>query len=295
VRDGRIVGVVLGAGALAVGTAAVMLYRRPKLMEVPGSPRERLPVAPPLPSPSLAPVSAPGGSIYGRGGSFDPDYPPEVWFPIVSSLILKDYRRIDPRIAMKWLVMESDGAPCAFGIPSDKGPDGEPSEIGLGQIVNPDDFKLLGLAARGISPSMFRAYCAPNSQRRTRRLTSKEMEDQVRDTLLAKIDQSMGVADGVVLKYGLKWQSADYWKLVKSSHAWPPILNTGLPAVVKKLGRAPRSWSEFRQVLGMDSMIKDDAVRSKTYGQVIPKHSRWHNGLNNAEELASAVVDVRNV
>src|ERR1700741_1478013 len=106
---------------------------------------------------------------------------------------------------MKWLAMESDGAPCAFGKPGAKGPDGQPLEIGLGQIYNPDDFKLLGLTARGITPATFRAYCAPNSQQRTRKLTGKEMEDQVRYTLLAKIDQSMGVADGAVAKHGLAW------------------------------------------------------------------------------------------
>ena len=165
----------------------------------------------------------------------------------------------------------------------------------MGQLDNPDDIKLLGLSARGISPVALRAYCAPNTQQRTRRLSSQEMEDQARYALLAKIDQSMHVANGVVLKYGLKWSMADYWKIVKSVHAWPPILNTGLPAVVKKLGRAPADWSEFRQVLGMDGMLKDEDQRSKTHGQMIPKYRHWHDGLNNAERLASAVANRENV
>jgi hypothetical protein len=193
---------------------------------------------------------------------------------------------------MKWFMMESDGAPCAFGTPGAKGPDGQPLEIGLGQIYNPDDFKLLGLTARGVAPAAFRAYCAPGSQHRTRLLTAKEMEDQVRYTVLAKIDYSMGVADHQIAKYDLRWPIADYWALVKAVHGWPPILNTGLPGVVKKLGRPPKSWSEFRQALGMDVMVKDENVGSKTYGQMIPKYPQWHRGLNNAEKLASAVADV---
>ena len=292
----RALGIVVGVGAAA--GAVVLLVRVKKTAGV-GSPREAPTIRPPLPVPPPAPPVVrpapppePGGSLYGAGGSIDPDHPPISWLALVTALILKEYPRIDPRIAMKWLAMESDGAPCAYGKPGDIF-DGQPREIGLGQIYNPDDFKSLGLTARGITPSTFRAYCAPNTQHRTRALTSQEMEDLVRYTLLALIDHSMDVADRAVVKHGLShWSRADYWKLVKASHAWPPILNTGLPTVVKKLGRAPRDWAEFRQILGMDEMVKDESPRSKTYGQMIPKHPTWHQGLNNAEKLASAVADV---
>jgi hypothetical protein len=202
---------------------------------------------------------------------------------------MRDFGRIPLAVAMQWLSMESDGAPCAFGKAGKVGPDGQPLEIGLGQIYNPDDFQHLGLTARGITPATFRAYCAPGSQRRTRRLTPREMEDQVRHTLLAKIEDSRGIADRAIEQHHLHWRQADYWKLVKSVHAWPPIINKGLPSVVKKLGRAPASWAEFRQELGMDEMVRDEDRRSKTYGQLIPKFPAWHHSLNNAEKLASVV------
>ncbi len=312
-RGDRIFGVALGVGAIAGATAVLVhLLRRPTSIP-PGSPRER----PPSPSPSASaweswgasaaaaaataaapPSLLPGafpGSLYGAGGSSDPDYPLAIWLPIVSSLISTDYKRVDPRIAMKWMAMESDGAPCAFGRKSQLGPDGQPREIGLGQIYNPDDFKTLGLTALGITPAMFRAYCAPNSQRRTRTLSAKEMEDLVRYTLLAKIDQSMGVADRAVATYGLAWATADYWALVKSTHGWPQILSKGLPGVVKKLGRAPTSWAEFRQELGMDALVKDGDSRSKTYGQMVPKFPLWRRSLDNAEKLARAVADAAGI
>lgn len=303
-RNGRIVGAALGAGAI-VSVAAVLMYRRRLGIASTGSPRERLfsqppwpPPPPPPPSTFPAPASTvtpplipPGAAFHGDG---NPDSP-EFWFPIVSALIATDYKRIDPRIAMQWLTIESGGNPCEFGEPGAKGPDGEPLELGLGQIYNPDDFKKLGLTSHGITPSAFRSYCAPNTQHRTRKLTPKEMEDQVRYTLLAKIDSSMGVADRAVSTYGLHWPMADYWKLVKSVHAWPPILNTGLPAVVKKLGRAPSRWSEFRQALGMDALKRDEAPRSKTFGQLIPKFPQWRKGLNNAEKLGNVIADVGSV
>lgn len=270
---------MLGVGAIG---AAVVFSLRGKA-RASGSPRER-PVVPPRyvpprsepqqasspPSAVPMPVVTPRGSIYGSGGSIDPEYPPEVWIPVVNALVATEYPRIDPRIAMQWLVMESDGAPCAFGVRTQLGPDGQPRELGLGQIFNPDDFKTLGLAARGITPSSFRAYCAPNTQHRTRALTAQEMDDQVRYTLLALIDRCMQTADRTIAKHDLKWSGVDYWKIVKAQHALPVILSQGLPAVVKKLGRAPASWAEFRQALGMEN------------------NARWRKSLDNAEKLASA-------
>jgi hypothetical protein len=294
VGDGRVVGMVLGAGAIA--GAAIVLSRvlsRSAVVEAPGSPRDEPPSVPPPPVPPPA-AELPPVPPSRRGQSFDPDYPVEVWVPIInaliktSKLIKTDYGRIDPRVATQWIAMESDGAPCAFGKPGEKGPDGLPREIGIGQLYNPDDFKIPDLVNMGITPASLRAYCAPNSQHRTRRLTDKEMRDQVLGHL-AKIAQAMEVADGVIAKHGLHWSTADYWKLVKSVHGWPPIENTGLPAVVKKLGRAPTSWAEFRQALGMDVMVKDNDRRSKTYGEMIPKYPLWHRSLNNAEKLASVI------
>jgi hypothetical protein len=260
VRKGQIAEVALGLGALA-GLAGALLFWRAKQRGTRFPRLFGLPVeAPTIPS---------GSSAMAR------DYTPQVWEPLLRALILKDYPRIDPRVAMKWLVMESGGSPCSFGRAFDLGPDGSPREIGLGQIYNPDDFKALGLETFGITPASFRAYCVPNTQLLFRALTSKEMEDQARFTLLAKIAQSMDVADRAIAKHGLHWAKPDYWKLVKSVHALPSILSQGLPAVVQKLGRPPSNWIEFRQVLG-----------------TIPRFLSWSRALNNAEKLSQAVVEL---
>lgn len=255
-RKGQIVGVALGAGVLAGVAGAVLIWRA----------RQRALGTGGVPKLFGLPLEVPPRPIQ--------EYTPSVWEPLVRALIAKDFPRIDPRIALKWLAMESGGNPCSFGRPGDQGPDGEPREIGLGQIYNPDDFQALGLSAFGLLPGSFRAYCVANTQLRSRSLTGKEMEDQVRFTLLAKIAQGMDTADRIVAKYHLPWAKLDYWKLVKVTHALPAILNQGLPAVVKKLGRAPKNWAEFRQVLGME------------------QSPGWVKGLNNAEKLSQAVVEL---
>lgn len=211
----------------------------------------------------------------------DPGYTAQTFRPIVHRMIAGDpasgiaplYPRVNEAFAMKWGDMESGWNPCSVGNPGQLGPDGQPAEIGLGQLYNPDDFR-----AFGQTPSKFRAYApaagplaaqynaaktahdtagmnaaARAMQSRTRALSDMEMADQVRWTLLAKIDQGVKNADRVVATYSLShWSVPDYWKLVKAPHALPAILGNGMPAVVKKLGRAPSSWAEFRRVLGME-------------------------------------------
>ena len=206
-----------------------------------------------------------------RRTSYDPEYPPEIWRPLVERLISADYPRIAVPVAMQWLTMESDGAPCAFGRASELGPDGFPREIGLGQLYNPDDFKLLKLTERGITPTTLRSYCVPGTQRRSRALTDEEMEQQVRHAVLDLIQRCMGEADRTVARFGLQWSPRDYWTLVKSFHAMPVISDNGMPAVAKKIGRAPRSWSEFREALGMNA------------------NPTWAFALDNAEKLGAVM------
>lgn len=218
------------------------------------------------------------------------------------------YPRISEPFARKWLEIESGGNPTAVGDPGQLGEgSSEPAEIGLGQLYNPDDFRHFG-----ISPQAFRAYApaaAPlaaeyrqaqadahaaqasgdraayaaaiarqkaaawQEQSRTRALTAAECDDQVRWTLLAKIDQGMHEADALVARYGLHWSVPDYWKLVKAPHALPAILSRGLPAVVHKLGRAPASWAEFRSALGMEH------------------HDQWKRALDACETCGNAAAE----
>jgi hypothetical protein len=215
----------------------------------------------------------------------DPDYSLQSWAPIVARLIPQVAPRAPQAFVMKWLEIESGGNPCAVGDPGQLGPDGNPAEIGIGQLYNPDDFVAFGARAGD-----FRAYCQPAAplsaayrqaradlsnaqgdvalqtaakarmataarqmQTKTRMLTPAEVDAQVRITLLDKIEQGITHADGVVHANGLSWSVPDYWKLVKAPHALPAILGNGMPAVVKKLGRAPTSWAEFRSALGMEN------------------------------------------
>jgi hypothetical protein len=235
----------------------------------------------------------------------DPDYPLHSWAPIVASLIPSVAPRTPQAFAMKWLEIESGGNPCAVGDPGQLGPDGNPAEIGIGQLYNPDDFVAFGARAGD-----FRAYCpaaaqlaaayrqaqqdyadavkagdtaaqtaararmaaaARQMQTKTRPLTQAELAAQAKVTLLDKIEQGITHADALVHEYGLAWSVPDYWKLVKAPHALPAILGNGLPAVVKKLGRAPHSWAEFRQVLGMEG------------------NSQWVRALNACEACGNAV------
>jgi hypothetical protein len=178
-----------------------------------------------------------------------PAYTPESWRADIERLIALEFPLVNVGVAMMWQELESDGNPCAIGEPGQLGPDGNPREIGLGQAYNPDDF-----AAQRQAVAPLRAYCAGLAQGVTRALTQPERDQQVRVTLLFKIEQGRDAADATCTQYALPWPSnaADFWKLVKAPHAYPRIVSQGIPAVVNKLGRAPASWDEFRSVLGMD-------------------------------------------
>jgi hypothetical protein len=187
---------------------------------------------------------------------------------------------------VEWMNIESAGNVCTIGRIDQTAADGSnpyPRELGIGQAYNPDDLKRVGVSAAAL-----RAYCQPPSvmqqlaqqyaqaaaakdtatmhqvmvkaQSRTRDLTADEQNQQIDATLLAKIAQSIPVADTVTKTYSLTWSSVDWWKLVKAYHAYPRLILDnpeayglgGMHAVVQKLGRAPASWAEFRQTLGMD-------------------------------------------
>jgi hypothetical protein len=261
-------------------------------------------------------LPSPGPSSYPSGMPLaDAAYTMATWTPTIHRLILAEFPRLAAQIAaaepfaITWGQMESGGNPCSVGNPGQLGPDGNPAEIGLGQLYNPDDFR-----AFKISTQSFRAY-APTAaplaaayrqavadltaakkagrpdtdpavidakrrmasashqiQSRTRPLTQAEMDDQVRWTLLAKVNEDLAVADRAVAQYSIAhWSAPDFWKLVKAPHALPAILGNGLPAVVKKLGRAPASWHEFRAVLGMEG------------------NPQWVRALNACEECGNAV------
>jgi hypothetical protein len=200
------------------------------------------------------------------------------WLPLVESIIAREFPRIPVRYAMRWMEIESGGNPCSFGSPKDLGPDGNPREMGLGQLYNPDDFTALGL-----EPARFRAYCVPGTQTPSRALTEEERAEQVRDALLRKIQECVERVDRVVAAYTLPWStdSFDFWALVKARHALPAIIGRGIPSVVQVLGRPPSNWTEFRLVLGMDNRRPDGT----------PKHPQWVHALDNCEKTARVMLE----
>lgn len=227
----------------------------------------------------------------------DTSYTPATWAPLVQQMIGEPaFARVSVPFAMEWLTIESGGNPTDIGSPGQTGPDGFPREIGLGQIYNPDDFARMGIApapfrayalvstaaeTKALAAQYLTAYAAKDSTAmhaialkmaaRSRALTADEMDAQVRYTLLNPIAHDMTIADGAVHTYGLAaWSIPDYWKLVKAPHALPAILGNGMPAVVKKLGRAPSSWAEFRTVLGMNA------------------NDQWNRALNACEACGNA-------
>jgi len=219
----------------------------------------------------------------------DPTYPPSAWAPVVASLISSKYPRVKMAPALKWIADESGGNPCAWGDPPPEGTaeDGNPREIGIGQLYNPDDFNRLK-----ITSSSLRAYCVPGSQRLSRKLSPQEMIDQVTYTVMEPIMWGMEKVDTLAAQYTLPWGEVDYWKLVKAPHALPGIINTGFPAVVKKLGRTPGDWNEFRQVLGMDSdEVRQKALKRQPMTDEEKTRWRWMRALDACEKIGNSLTE----
>jgi hypothetical protein len=224
----------------------------------------------------------------------DATYTLQTWRPIIGTWIASTYPTIPQSYAEKWGEIESGWNPCAVGDPGQLGEGSDqPAEIGLGQLYNPDDFVHL----HAPPAASFRAYCpqaaplaaayrqaqsagdkvtmnniARQMQTRTRALTPAEMDDQVHWTLLAKIASDAAWVDAMFMKDAIRgWSQVDYWTAVKAPHALPAILGNGMPAVIKKLGRPPASWREFRTVLGMEG------------------NPQWVRALNACEACGNAV------
>ncbi len=198
--------------------------------------------------------------------------------------------RLQLPYVLKWIDLESGGNPCAVGYPAAHGPDGQPLELGIAQAYNPDDLQLLG-----VTGTQLRAYCVPGdrhsitykgktvqgfSSALLRPLTAEEMQVQA-DAAVSLITRCMSTAtrDLMGVNAGAGWSPStrNYWTLVKLQHALPGLSRSGLPAVARRLGRAPRSWLEFRT--GLDVVQLDRGTEQ--YRREFPRL------LNNAEQCAS--------
>lgn len=163
--------------------------------------------------------------------------------------------------ALKWIDMESGGNPCAIGYPPAHGPDGYPLELGIAQLYNPDDLRLVIPPLTGAE---LRAYCVPGdqheilykgkvirgfSQALLRPLLPEERTRQAQGAI-ALIGASVRHAENDLRSAGaagIGWSrdGRDFWRLVKLQHGLPAFSREGMPAVSRLLGRAPRGWTEF--------------------------------------------------
>lgn len=195
---------------------------------------------------------------------------------------------------IKWMIIESGGNPCSIGNPEAAGPDGEPQELGIMQVQNPDDLRLLGTTGAEL-----RAYCVPGrhhevkyghrivrgfSQALSRPLTPAEMARQA-EIAIAKLDRDVKSAqrDLDSIHAGAAWNRTrrDFWALVKLQHGLPGLSRSGLPAVTKKLGRPPASWREFRAAIANVTLDHETERYRKKFGEL----------FSNAERTASAFVE----
>lgn len=197
---------------------------------------------------------------------------------------------------LKWIETESAGNACAVGDTSAHGVCGRgsetcpdprfgnfPREIGIAQLYNAKDFQDLNL-----NPADFRAYCGPSqdgkfSQVVTRPLTPREIEQQAKAAVeKIQIDQRSATRKLRDVNAGPSWapDRQDFWRFVKLQHGLPGLANA-MPAITRKLGRAPRDWSEFRQTIAVVKLDPGTERFRKKFPRI----------LNNAEKTAAAVVE----
>lgn len=160
---------------------------------------------------------------------------------------------------------ESGGNPCAIGEPGALGPDGNPRELGLIQLYNPDDLQLLK-----VSGTKMRAFCVPGKiqvmhrgrmvwthrQDVARLLTPDEMTEQA-SLVVGKILQARSEAMRYATAAGLAWPEIELWRLVKLVHGLPGLVH-GVLAATKQLGSAPSSWQAYRDLVESGQITLDD-------------------------------------
>lgn len=177
---------------------------------------------------------------------------------------------------LKWIAVESGGNPCAVGNATAKGPDGNPQELSLAQLYNPDDLRRLG-----VTGDQLRAGCSRTSvQRLTRPLTEDEKTTHAR-TSVQLITHCRDQADAVLAAAGADWSARDRYALTKLWHGLPGLAK-GVRHVTARLGRAPRSWSEFRGAITAADPVKLDAGTERY-------RSEFGRVFANAEKTAAVV------
>lgn len=231
----------------------------------------------------------------GRSGAsnarFVPDIPVGMWVRQWQPLVTQFAQPlgIPTEVALMWIQLESGGNPCSIG--ETKNP---PQEYGLAQLNYPYDEKY-GTRAK------LRAYCNNTAQppgipantaagriawaifrkaleSQTRPLTQAEREEQVRSGILL-IQHCREFAQGYAAKAGVNWNAPDRWKLVKLVHGLPTLVAL-LPVATRKLGRAPKSFAEFRNTV--ESMTDAEL---NTNGNISGRRARFGRTFDISEQV----------
>ncbi len=200
-------------------------------------------------------------------------YTTATWEPVIA--VYATAARVPIEFAVQWEGEESGGNPCAIGKPGAKGPDGNPREMGIAQLYNPDDLRDFG-----VTGDELRAYCVPGTQTVSRPLTEAEVQQQA-SLLVRKISKSRSEASHYMTLAGARWPSdgVDFWRLVKLVHGLPGLVH-GLVTVAHHLGRAP-SWSEFRRVIEAGEVTLDAATEGY--------RAEFGRAFDNAEKCTSTM------
>lgn len=209
-------------------------------------------------------------------------YSTNTWIPSLTLPAMQN--NVPLPFAVAWEGEESGGNPCAIGSPHAKGPDGNPQEMGIMQIYNPDDLQHFG-----VKGSDLRAYCSsdPNNlQMVTRELTEAEIAQQA-DLLIKMIVKSRAVAQQYLNLAGAHWSpdGRDFWCMVKLVHGLPGLVH-GLMNVAAFLKRAPTSWAEFRSTI--EHSVKLDPT-TEAYRNDPPHRINFSDIFDNAEKAAAGV------
>lgn len=220
-RDGRVVGAVLGVGAVA-GIGFLLLRSKTGAAASVGSPRERSWGS--QPETPTAPISHSAREWSSLLAAMGPDIP----------LPMK----------LAWIDQESGGNVCAIG---NKPPPGisYPAEYGLSQldVHNPENVAIMSQADA-------RASCQNAGA------TRGEWEVQLRPlTDVERVMHAKAALDHMrsahahaltrITGWGWNPNGIDAWKMSKLYHAGPAYVNLATP-VAKALGHPPRDFAEFQ-------------------------------------------------
>jgi hypothetical protein len=177
---------------------------------------------------------------------------------------------------LSWIAVESQGNPCAVGVPNALDADGQPHEVGIFQL-DPGNRQ----AAGGFSAAELRPCCPNRTGTRAqieacvRALTDDELDVQVRAGL-GYVRYCRAVVDLALEHNKTPWlyPSVDYLRAVKSCHGSEWVMRFGLPVVVARLGRPPATFEELAENLLAN-----------------PPPSTPHTALVSASDFLTAVLD----